>query len=265
MEYNDIKEIVDINLYEILDIDINSDKKTIKKKYKNLALKFHPDKKNGNKETFELINLAYEILINDKLKKFYDKERKNKFNNKDFIKLKKQDDIFYNNDNNEDKAKINFQKQQNEYNKKHNFNPNDINKLSENEFYTKLDDIKTSRNLIYNQVNLTKLNVSDNVFNDIFINKNIDNTNNINNEIIECNNMELSNYAPIDYNNLYSNDENNNDYYTSINQAYNINMPNDIINNYNTHNIITDNDIKNYNDTKQKHIDELNNYINHIK
>lgn len=60
-----------MNLYQILELDINASKLDIKKNYKKLSLKYHPDK-NGDKEKFILINQAYQILINDESRKIYD-------------------------------------------------------------------------------------------------------------------------------------------------------------------------------------------------
>ena len=66
------KEIFDP--YEILEISPKNDISKIKKSYKRLSLKYHPDKNQGNKEAkekFMLINKAYRILTNDKAKENY--------------------------------------------------------------------------------------------------------------------------------------------------------------------------------------------------
>jgi len=57
-----------MNLYEILELDINASENEIKKAYHKLALLYHPDK-NKNKETkekFQNIQTAYQILSNQK-------------------------------------------------------------------------------------------------------------------------------------------------------------------------------------------------------
>jgi curved DNA-binding protein len=66
MEYKDY--------YNILGVDRNADEKEIKRAYRKLALKYHPDKNPDDEsaeERFKEINEAYEVLGNpDKRKKF---------------------------------------------------------------------------------------------------------------------------------------------------------------------------------------------------
>lgn len=63
------------NPYDILELPRNSSKDDVKKKYRELALKYHPDKlgninneieKNNKIEKFKKITVAYDIIINDK-------------------------------------------------------------------------------------------------------------------------------------------------------------------------------------------------------
>ncbi len=69
------------NHYQILGIEFNSNDSEIKKKYRELAVKFHPDKNHNTKsdEAFKMINLAYETLINKESRQQYDEflEKKN--------------------------------------------------------------------------------------------------------------------------------------------------------------------------------------------
>ncbi|TQR29538.1 molecular chaperone DnaJ [Campylobacter sp. MIT 99-7217] len=67
---------MEIDYYELLEISQNADKETIKKAYRKLALKYHPDRNQGDKEAeakFKLINEAYEILSNDEKRSIYDR------------------------------------------------------------------------------------------------------------------------------------------------------------------------------------------------
>lgn len=62
-----------MDLYKILEIKKTSSVRTIKKAYRNLALKYHPDKNpNIDIKKFHEIQTAYDILIDDEKKKKYD-------------------------------------------------------------------------------------------------------------------------------------------------------------------------------------------------
>jgi molecular chaperone DnaJ len=60
--------------YETLGIPRNADDKEIKKAYRNLARKFHPDvcKESGAEEKFKEINEAYSVLSDEQKKRQYD-------------------------------------------------------------------------------------------------------------------------------------------------------------------------------------------------
>jgi len=60
--------------YKILGVDKNSDKKNIKKSYRKLALKYHPDKNPSKsaEEKFKNISEAYAVLSDDQKRKMYD-------------------------------------------------------------------------------------------------------------------------------------------------------------------------------------------------
>jgi len=63
-----------MNLYSILEIESNASQDEIKKAYKRLALKYHPDKNSdlGTAEKFHSIAMAYEILSDPEQRSKYD-------------------------------------------------------------------------------------------------------------------------------------------------------------------------------------------------
>ena len=63
-----------MDYYAVLGVNKNSSITDIKKAYRKLALKYHPDKNNSNeaKEKFQQIAEAYQTLSNEKTKKNYD-------------------------------------------------------------------------------------------------------------------------------------------------------------------------------------------------
>lgn len=95
MDNINIEDIIkdDVNLYEVLNINIDATDIEIKKQYKKLILKYHPDKINSNSkkdsvsdtDVYELITLAYNVLSNKELKKLYNELRLIKW---DFTKLR---------------------------------------------------------------------------------------------------------------------------------------------------------------------------------
>lgn len=64
-----------MNYYDILGIDKNATKKQIKKAYRKLSMKYHPDKKPNDPiatEKFKEINQAHQILIDETKRRDYD-------------------------------------------------------------------------------------------------------------------------------------------------------------------------------------------------
>lgn len=95
-----------MNPYKVLEINESADKDTIRKAYRKLARKYHPDSNPGNKaaeEKFKEINDAYTILSDEKKKEEYDNSQKNgtgAFNGKQTTKQRggnpfRPEDIFF--------------------------------------------------------------------------------------------------------------------------------------------------------------------------
>lgn len=58
--------------YDILGVSKNATKDEIKRAYRKLAHKYHPDKAGGDEETFKKVNAAYQVLGDDKKRAQYD-------------------------------------------------------------------------------------------------------------------------------------------------------------------------------------------------
>ena len=61
--------------YEVLGVSKDASERDIKKAYKRLAMKYHPDRTAGDKELetkFKEVKEAYEILTDDQKRQMYD-------------------------------------------------------------------------------------------------------------------------------------------------------------------------------------------------
>jgi DnaJ family protein B protein 4 len=70
------------NFYNILGVNENASREEIKKAYRSLQMKYHPDKNPGSQEAISMtqkINEAYETLSDDQKKQEYDMMRNNPF------------------------------------------------------------------------------------------------------------------------------------------------------------------------------------------
>ena len=69
---------MNLNYYKLLNVPTNANEKEVKKAYRNLAKKYHPDMYQGDKsvaeEKMQLINEAYDTLSDVALRKEYDKK-----------------------------------------------------------------------------------------------------------------------------------------------------------------------------------------------
>jgi curved DNA-binding protein len=86
-----------MDYYKILEVDENANDEDIKKSYRKLAMKYHPDRNKGNKESeekFKLISEAYRILSDPQAKKEYDIQRSGRVNANFFNQGNNYDDYF---------------------------------------------------------------------------------------------------------------------------------------------------------------------------
>ena len=60
------------DFYQILDVDKNASQEDVKKAFRKLATKYHPDKKGGDEAKFKEISEAYSVLSDSKKRAEYD-------------------------------------------------------------------------------------------------------------------------------------------------------------------------------------------------
>ncbi|WP_419769851.1 MAG: molecular chaperone DnaJ [Candidatus Marinarcus sp.] len=68
--------MTEIDYYELLEVSRDSDKGTIKKAYRQMAMKYHPDKNPNDaeaEEKFKAINEAYQVLSDEKKREIYNR------------------------------------------------------------------------------------------------------------------------------------------------------------------------------------------------
>jgi curved DNA-binding protein CbpA len=142
-----------INLYDVLGVDKNASRQLIKEAYGKLVKIYHPDK-GGDAEIFELITNAFNILSNQNSRSEYDDLTKlTKQSSSDFSALKRAADDFFKIQNlteeeyNEQKqnAKSNFLKENENMDRKHNFNPKDANFLDKEIANKRMRDLEMMR------------------------------------------------------------------------------------------------------------------------
>jgi curved DNA-binding protein len=147
-----------VDLYGILGLTIDATKSEIKKKYRELAKKYHPDK-GGNENLYELITRSYNILSDSVQRETYDLkilEKKQEKESIDFVNMRNKFNSYMSNQTQDvvskERAPEEFKRHFEDMNRKHGFNKEEqASKLDgttmdrsvrELEFSRKQDDIE---------------------------------------------------------------------------------------------------------------------------
>lgn len=111
-----------INLYEVFNVESNCSEIELKKAYKKMVKKYHPDNKHGDAEMYELITESYNKINTPTKRKKYDRMYKmNKRARASHMDMKLDYESYIEKAplKSKDQAKLDFQKAQAEMNKKH--------------------------------------------------------------------------------------------------------------------------------------------------
>jgi curved DNA-binding protein CbpA len=146
-----------LDYYEVLGLSKNATQIEIRKQYKQLAIKYHPDR-GGDEALFTLIQRAYDNLCNEAKKDSYDKmmalEKKSRRNA--HHRKKKAFEEFLEAQNNDvsdkgkDHAKLEFEKNMSDYDRKHKFDRTKMkeekdNPLSTDDYAKRIRDLELTR------------------------------------------------------------------------------------------------------------------------
>lgn len=142
-----------VNLYDVLNIESDCSRKEVKAAYRELAKVFHPDRKGGDVEMFELVTHAYNVLSNPKTRKEYDNLYKlTKESTSDHFSLKQRHDDHLNVEKSglikksKKEQELEFSKIYDEMDRKHKYKRDMENKkIDENDFSKMTRDLQLAR------------------------------------------------------------------------------------------------------------------------
>ncbi len=139
-----------MNYYELLNIEVTATSVEIKKAYRKMAMRWHPDRNNNSKESeekFKLIKEAYETLSNDSARFWYDRDVLNnsQSTNKNYYKSEEDNTKKENDTKKEEPKSTNSNDESNFYKKQEN-NNDDLNQEKQSQHNTNNNETESKFN-----------------------------------------------------------------------------------------------------------------------
>jgi curved DNA-binding protein CbpA len=222
------------NLYDLLGVPKDSSEKKIKKAFRSLILKFHPDKNDViDEEIYNHLTISNQVLTNSQLRKKYDDWLKSYEVTQSHETLKERSIQYFEK---EEKTSNNFSfgQLEDQLNKKHGYLSEENFPMDESSYNRKFSEIQNEMKTLGLSTISKEEFRGNNDFNDKFSNRKKDG--NLKNQIIkvdkkseimELNNREIGDkFLSINnYEMLYSNDGVDTQDYASLEQGFNL-LPN---------------------------------------
>lgn len=157
--------------YKILGVDKDTNINDIKKKYRKLLAKYHPDKykdfpdkeKRTKEKQFQLVQMAGKVLTDENAKKVYDLEQKT-IKSKDFVGQKNSFEDFIKlqeagmNEETKSKAQLDFKSESDKLNKLRGFDPDKLkDKIDKTDLDKHINDLRARRDI--DEIELSKKNI----------------------------------------------------------------------------------------------------------
>jgi curved DNA-binding protein CbpA len=172
-EENNIKRVEKngFDYYKILGVDKDTNINDIKKKYRKLLAKYHPDKYKDSTEKerktkekqYQLVQMAGKVLTDESAKKVYDLEQKT-IKSKDFVGQKNSFEDFIKlqeagmTEENKKRSQLDFKSESDKLNKLRGFDPNKLDdKLDKSDLDKHINDLRARRDI--DEIELNNKNI----------------------------------------------------------------------------------------------------------